>query len=146
MKMALKVPLYLMLPATGWGPWILLFATSKGMLTKHAKVPAVKPIKTFLANSAVGSWKKDKIIIIRGKILKYGFFNIFNSLEQPDHTFKKITMSNWLKLTQIVEFLVHTYQFNHYDISYEENFQVLRIISSVSIISSVLKIFWMTLL
>ena len=58
MKIALKVPLYLMFPVTGCGPWIRLFATSKGILTQQASVPAVNPIKTFLANSALGSCKR----------------------------------------------------------------------------------------
>ena len=50
---SLNVPLYLTMPGSGWGPWILLLATSKGMLQQEARVPAVNPIRNFLANSAL---------------------------------------------------------------------------------------------
>ena len=50
---SLNVPLYLTLPGSGCGPWILLLATSNGMLQHEARVPAVNPIKNFLANSAL---------------------------------------------------------------------------------------------
>lgn len=51
---------YLISPGTGWGPWMRLLATSKGMFTQEEMVPDVRPMANFLRNSRVGSWKKKK--------------------------------------------------------------------------------------
>lgn len=50
-----KHVLYLTSPGLGCGPWILLFATSNGMLTHEAIVPDKNPIPSFLKNSIDGS-------------------------------------------------------------------------------------------
>lgn len=49
---------YLISPGTGWGPWMRLLATSKGMLTQEEMVPDTRPMANFLRNSRVGSWSK----------------------------------------------------------------------------------------
>lgn len=69
-SIVLKQLRYLISPGTGWGPWIRLFATSKGMLNTEPIVPETKPIPNFLKNSKVGSlldgiifltlWQKPK--------------------------------------------------------------------------------------
>ena len=40
------VDLYFIRPAMGWGPCMRLLATSHGMLTTEAMVPAQKPIRS----------------------------------------------------------------------------------------------------
>lgn len=53
---------YLISPGTGWGPWMRLLATSKGMLTQEEMVPDTRPMVNFLRNSRVGSWSKRRLI------------------------------------------------------------------------------------
>lgn len=55
---------YLISPGTGWGPWMRLLATSKGMFTQEEMVPDTRPMVNFLRNSRVGSWgRKQKYVI-----------------------------------------------------------------------------------
>lgn len=46
---------YLISPGTGWGPWIRLLATSKGIFTQEEMVPDNRPMVNLRRNSRVGS-------------------------------------------------------------------------------------------